>query len=370
VTSITHQLAMLVLGKKQSKSKYINERCKLVVGKTAEEAVGTMVPNSKGKMSRYSNGDLQYDIKGNMLVLQECSETPTPKSRARQKKKTLLKEEVSAGEDEDEFEEQLAGIDPDEQIAMLVGKGSNGNGWYGPSPKRDTSSSCLLFEDAKDFRPNLSPKEVLQLGSFGGGYFRSIYSKVTGKSYDKVWEELPSDWIENLDVATQVASVTYSTSVNKYKVNCGGKVNKADAFGQQLWEQSGWIEPLDPYGWFMWYCRFYQGRRSDDDSRQIGRWCKCAGAKGRWKQNLVGKCLSKGVAFDDEGVSPVVRQTLQHWGYRLTGADFELGAKRVRMHGASYMPKSQLKHVMEEAVMETSPRGCGGAKKKSKTEGA
>lgn len=99
---------------------------------------------------------------------------------------------------------------------------------------------------------------------------------------------------------------------------------------------------------FYRYCRFYQGRRSSDDSRQVSRWSKCAGAKGRWKQNLVAKCLAKGKTFDDESVSPVVRQTLQHWGYRLDEKDYIAGVGRVRTHGASYIPKEQLKHVMNK----------------------
>jgi hypothetical protein len=354
-----------VLGDKKSRAKYINERCELVVGKTAEEAIGMMVPNSRGNQSQYLKADLQYDVNAGRLVQNGSHpkadsskpKAPCPKpkvwcSEAAESPRTthwLKKGETgcqSAEVSEDgDFEEQLAGIDPSEQIVQLVGRGSNGRGWHGPVPTRD-SSGCVIFEDAADFRPNLTPKEVLQLGSFGGGYFRPIFSKVTVKAYDRVWEELPEDWIEGMDVETQVASTVYRIELNKYKVNCGGKVNKADAFGQHLWEQSGWIEAQDPYGWFMWYCRFYQGRRSDDDSRQIGRWAKCAGLKGRWKQNLIGKCLSKGLRYDDGSVSPVVRQTLQHWAYRLTETDFEVGSKRVRTHGASYMPKAQLKHVM------------------------
>ena len=66
----------------------------------------------------------------------------------------------------------------------------------------------------------------------------------------------------------------------------------------------------------------------------------------RWKQNLVGKCMASGKAFDDDTVSPVVRQTLQHWAYKLTAEDFEQGAARVATHGASYIPKAQLAHVM------------------------
>ena len=45
-------------------------------------------------------------------------------------------------------------------------------------------------------------------------------------------------------------------------------------------------------------------------------------------------------------VSPVVRQTLQHWAYRLCEADFIVGAKRVKEKGAAYVSRASLKDVM------------------------
>ncbi|XP_041112110.1 uncharacterized protein zgc:113208 [Polyodon spathula] len=180
----------------------------------------------------------------------------------------------------------------------------------------------LVFEDFPTFRPNMTPMEVLQAGSFGGTYFRPIHSSITKEKYSGVWKELPADWLEGLDIPQQVASEVYREAVNTYKVKCGGSL--------EMWESSGWIVPQDTYGWFQWYCRFYQGRRTADDSRQVGRWERCAGVKGRWRNNLITKVLRSGCGFDNHTVSPVVRQTLQHWGYRLTQEDYQQGAKRVK----------------------------------------
>lgn len=115
-----------------------------------------------------------------------------------------------------------------------------------PLPKKNQKGE-LVFPDFPQFRPNLTPREVLQLGSFGGTYFRPITSSVTGQSYKDVWKELPKVWLEGLDIKTQVASSTYCKSLNKYKETCGGDL--------EMWESSGWITSIDPYGWFMWYCR-------------------------------------------------------------------------------------------------------------------
>ena len=125
-----------------------------------------------------------------------------------------------------------------------------------------TKDGVFHFEDFQGLLPNRSPKEILQAGAFGGTYFRPIKSAVCPKVKfgDEVWQELPADWIEGLDPATQLCSSTYRTSVNKYKVKCGASLEE--------WEQSGWIMPQvrsykmmeeykltklqDPYGWFQW----------------------------------------------------------------------------------------------------------------------
>jgi len=206
-------------------------------------------------------------------------------------------------------------LETDEQVKKR-------DGYQMPIPKKNTEG-VLVFPDSKEFRPNMTPKEVLQAGSFGGTYFRPIKSSVTGLKYNKMWNELPQNWLEGLDVKTKISSTNYDTNVNTYKVKCGGSL--------EMWETSGWIQAQDPYGWFMWYCRFYLGRRTEDDERQISRWKNCAGLKGRWKGNLISKIARSGARYDDFSISPVVRQTLQHWGYVLTPKDYEQGKKRVKM---------------------------------------
>lgn len=92
-------------------------------------------------------------------------------------------------------------------------------------PSRD-KKGCLVFSDHPEFRPNLTPKEVLQRGSFGGTYFRQITSGVTGETYKNSWKEFPSDWFDGLNVATQIASHDYRDSVNTYGVRHASSANK------------------------------------------------------------------------------------------------------------------------------------------------
>merc|ERR1711893_457155 len=91
-------------------------------------------------------------------------------------------------------------------------------------PPTRKSNGDIIFEDAKEFRPNMTPSEVLQAGSFGGTYFRPIKSSITGKSYSGVWKELPKEWLEGLNIGQQVSSSTYRESVNTYGVKCGGSL--------------------------------------------------------------------------------------------------------------------------------------------------
>ena len=83
------------------------------------------------------------------------------------------------------------------------------------------------------------------------------------------------------------------------------------------------------------YCRFFQGRRCSDDDRQIARGLQCMGPTGRWRGNLAGKILSSvngkktlESQCEDYKISPVIRQTLQHWGYRINVRDLMAYKKR------------------------------------------
>ena len=189
-----------------------------------------------------------------------------------------------------------------------------------PLPKRKDGS--LFFPDFPSFRPNLTPKQVIQMGSFGGTYFRPIHSSVTGKDYKNVHKEFPAHWFKGLDISKMVTSEKCFPDVNKYGVRAGSSL--------EAWESSGWIKAQDPYGWFQWYWRFYMGRRSPDDQRQVDRWDNYAGEKrGRWLRNLVGKIHKANKSFDDTTISPVIRQGLQHWGYLLTKKEFEKHKKNM-----------------------------------------
>ena len=89
-----------------------------------------------------------------------------------------------------------------------------------------------------------------------------------------------------------------------------------------MWESSGWITEIDPYGWFQWYCRFYLGRRTSDDERQIARWQKACGINGRFRITLIRSIVNNKAKYDDYQIKPSIRQGLLHWAYELTKKDF------------------------------------------------
>ena len=119
--------------------------------------------------------------------------------------------------------------------------------------------------------------------------------------------------VTGINKKTHVISSIYDKNINKYKVKCGSSLED--------WEKKNWIHKQDPYGWFQWYCRFYKGRRTDDDERQINRWKNLAGPNGRFRKRLINMIKKKNTKYNDETISPVIRQVLLHWAYELNASD-------------------------------------------------
>ena len=190
-----------------------------------------------------------------------------------------------------------------------------------PEARKRNAKGELVFDDYPEFRPRLTPRQVIASGTWGGIYFNPRGGKpgIYGRDIAVNHKEFPASWFAGVDPKLYLAR-RYDASVNKYGVKAG-----AD---QAAWESSGWIKrELDPRGWFQWYCRFYMGRRCDDDERQIGRWSGVAGPKGRWKRALLNKVVASNARWDDAAISPVIRQTLLHWAFEITEADVLAHAK-------------------------------------------
>ena len=140
-----------------------------------------------------------------------------------------------------------------------------------------------------EFGANKTPVKVIREDAFGGTYFRDIYSSVTGQWYKKSWKGF--DQLKDIDKKFFYSDY-YDVSVNKYGVKCGTSL--------RFWENKGWINEIDPYGWFQWYFRYWLGRRSQDDERQINRWKKIVS---RFRGKLVKMVEDVGSKFDDYSFS-------------------------------------------------------------------
>jgi hypothetical protein len=100
-----------------------------------------------------------------------------------------------------------------------------------------------------EFRPSLTPKEMLALGVFGGKYMTDTKG------------EFPADWFKRARLSPRGPD----ESLNFFGVAASQPLS--------VWQRKGWIHPDDPRGWFQWYCRYYMGRRMpEEDHRQIKRW--------------------------------------------------------------------------------------------------
>ena len=133
-----------------------------------------------------------------------------------------------------------------------------------------------------EFQPQLTPKQMLALGVFGGRYLTDC----TG--------EFPKAWFTRAKL---------SPGRRQARLNCFG-VNASQSLA--TWRQSGWIRPQDPRGWFQWYCRYYMGRRTADDARQIRRWRAIA-------RHIA--AIRKNCEPGDLECRKRQRQAVLHWAY-------------------------------------------------------
>ena len=135
---------------------------------------------------------------------------------------------------------------------------------------------------SSDFRPELTPKQMLALGVFGGKYMTDCR------------DEFPADWFQKAKLCSER---------HDPKLNCFG-VNASQPLS--VWRKNGWIYHEDPRGWFQWYCRYYFGRRCPDDERQIKRWRAISRHITQLKNNCPPKTLD---------CRPRQRQAILHWAY-------------------------------------------------------
>jgi len=99
-----------------------------------------------------------------------------------------------------------------------------------------------------EFKPELTPKQMLAMGVFGGKYMTDCK------------KDFPASWF----VRARLCHERHDPELNFFGVNASQSLS--------VWREKGWIHPDDPRGWFQWYCRYYMGRQGDDDLRQIKRW--------------------------------------------------------------------------------------------------
>jgi hypothetical protein len=133
-----------------------------------------------------------------------------------------------------------------------------------------------------DFKPDLSPKEMLELGVFGGRYMTDCTT------------EFPADWFKRAKLCPD----QHDPELNFYGINASQPL--------AVWREKGWLHKDDPRGWFQWYCRYYMGRRSVDDERQIERWRAIARHVAQVKKNC---------RRGDLDCRRKQRQALLHWAY-------------------------------------------------------
>ncbi|MBN1629720.1 MAG: hypothetical protein JW990_08150 [Thermoleophilia bacterium] len=135
----------------------------------------------------------------------------------------------------------------------------------------------------EEFTPELTPREMLALGVFGGKYMTDCR------------DEFPAEWF----VKAKLSPEKKDPALNYFGVDASLPLSE--------WVKRGWIHPDDPRGWFQWYCRYYLGRRMpDEDARQIGRWKAMRRHVAQIRRNCHPSDLS---------CRQKQRQALLHWAY-------------------------------------------------------
>src|SRR5688572_13590476 len=133
-----------------------------------------------------------------------------------------------------------------------------------------------------EFKPELTPAEMLRLGVFGGKYMTDCRA------------EFPKAWF----AGAKLCADRHDPRLNCFRVNASQSL--------ATWRRHGWIHAQDPRGWFQWYCRYYLGRRTADDARQIRRW------------RAIGRhvaALRKNCEPGDLECRRKQRQAVLHWAY-------------------------------------------------------
>lgn len=133
------------------------------------------------------------------------------------------------------------------------------------------------------FKPELTPKQMLALGVFGGKYMTDCRG------------EFPDDWYKKAKLCPE----KHDADLNYFGINASQPLS--------FWRKKGWIYKDDPRGWFQWYCRYFMGRRiGSEDDRQIKRWLAMKRHIAQIKINC-----KKG----DLQCRRKQRQALLHWAY-------------------------------------------------------
>ena len=134
-----------------------------------------------------------------------------------------------------------------------------------------------------EFKPLLTPKQMLEIGVFGGHYLGDCQ------------KEFPADWYQKAKLNHE----RHDPKLNFFGVNASQPLS--------VWRAKGWIHPEDPRGWFQWYCRYFMGRRlPEEDRRQIKRWKTIR----RHKTQIINACGPRELVC-----RPRQRQALLHWAY-------------------------------------------------------